>query len=140
MLYRAIPMILAAAALALGSAATLAAEEAKPATSSTTSPATKPATKPAASAPAKASKDAAGKTTPTVKKPKPVDINNATVDQLTAVPGLDRAHAMKIVSNRPYPTRAWLVTKGILSEAKYAEVKDHLIATPNTSPKAPTSK
>ena len=74
------------------------------------------------------------------KKPKRVDINSATVEQLAAVPGLDKAHAMKIVSNRPYPTRAWLVTKGILTEAKYAEVKDHLVATPSTSPKAPAKK
>lgn len=128
MSYRVIPMIAAAAALALASAAAIAAEEAKP------------ATKPAAATPAKSSKDSGGNTKATAKKPKPVDINNATEDQLTAVPGLDRAHAMKIVSNRPYPTRAWLVTKGVLSEAKYAEVKDHLVATPNTSPKAPTSR
>ena len=73
-------------------------------------------------------------------KPKPVDINNASVEQLARVPGLDKAHAMKIVASRPYPTRAWLVTKGILSETKYAEVKGYLVATPNTSPRAPTTK
>lgn len=128
MQYRPIPLILTAALLVLGGPSALAADEAKP------------ATKPAASTPAKPSKDGAAKTPATAKKPKPVDINNASVEQLTDVPGIDRAHAMKIVSNRPYPTRAWLVTKGVLTETKYAEVKDYLVATPNTSPKAPTKK
>jgi DNA uptake protein ComE-like DNA-binding protein len=118
--YRAIPALLTLAVLAVGASSVLAAEE------------TKPATKPSASAQAKAA--------PKAKEPKPVDINTASVEQLAEVPGLDKAHAMKIVSNRPYPTRAWLVTKGILSEAKYAEVKDHLVATPNTSPRAPSKK
>jgi competence protein ComEA len=70
------------------------------------------------------------------KKPKPVDINSASVEQLAKVPGLDKAHAMKIVAHRPFPTRAWLVTEGILSEAKYAEVKDYLVATPPAPAKA----
>ena len=110
-----------------------------------------PATKPAASAPATSSKDSASKPAATwmtgtskpaatPKKPKPVDINTASVEQLAAVPGIDKAHASKIVSNRPYPTRAWLVTKGIFTEEKYAEIKDYLVATPNTSPKSPTKK
>jgi competence protein ComEA len=93
-----------------------------------------------AAPPATAAKEGATKPAPKAKKPTPVDINNASVEQLAKVPGLDKAHAMKIVAHRPYPTRAWLVTKGILSEAKYAEVKVYLVATPNTSPKAPTTK
>jgi len=126
MQYRAISQLLTAAILALGSHTSLAADPAKP------------ATKPAASAPSTSSKDGASKPATTAKKPKPVDINTASVEQLDAVPGIDKAHAMKIVTNRPYPTRAWLVTKGIFSEEKYAEVKDYLVATPNTSPKSPT--
>ena len=127
MQYRAISLFLTAA-LGLGAHGAWAADPAKP------------ATKPAASAPATSSKDGASKPAATAKKPKPVDINTASVEQLDAVPGIDKAHAMKIVSNRPYPTRAWLVTKGVFSEEKYAEVKDHLVATPNTSPKSPTVK
>ena len=127
MRYRALPLLLTAAALTLGASPAWSADEAKP------------ASKPAASAPS-AAKDAPPKPAAKAKKPKPVDINTATVEQLAAVPGLDKAHAMKIVSNRPYPTRAWLVTKGIVSETKYAEIKDHLVATPNTSPRAPVKK
>lgn len=118
--------VLLAAALALGGHAALAAADAQP------------AAKPAATA--QASKAGAVKTAPKANKPMPVDINNASVEQLAAVPGLDRAHAMKIVANRPYPTRAWLVTRGILSETKYAEVRAYLVATPNASPKAPSAK
>jgi hypothetical protein len=128
MQYRLISVLLAVAALALGANAARAADEAKP------------AAKPATSTQKAAPKSAAAKPADQAKKPKRVDINSATVEQLAAVPGLDKAHAMKIVSNRPYPTRAWLVTKGILTEAKYAEVKDHLVATPSTSPKAPAKK
>jgi competence protein ComEA len=93
----------------------------------------KPAT--AATKPAQP-EEAQAKPTPKAKKPKPVDINSASVEQLAKVPGLDKAHAMKIVAHRPFPTRAWLVTEGILSEAKYAEVKDYLVATPPAPPKA----
>jgi competence protein ComEA len=127
---RARPLFLTLAALVLTSPSAMAAAEAG-------APA-----KPVVAAPAKATatREGEAKPAPKAKKPKPVDINNASVEQLAKVPGLDKAHAMKIVAHRPYPTRAWLVTKGILSEAKYAEVKVYLVATPNTSPKAPTTK
>lgn len=130
MKFGAIRLFLTVAALALASPSTMAAGEAA-------APAKAPAAAPAR-APTTAAKE--GAATPKVKKPRPVDVNNASVEQLAKVPGLDKAHAMKIVAHRPYPTRAWLVTKGILSEMKYAEVKDYLVATPNTSPRAPNAK
>jgi competence protein ComEA len=124
---RAIRLFVTVAALVLASPSAVAAAEASA------------PSKPVVAAPTKATttapKEGAAK-----PKPKPVDINNASVEQLAKVPGLDKAHAMKIVASRPYPTRAWLVTKGILSETKYAEVKDYLVATPNTSPRAPSTK
>jgi competence protein ComEA len=124
---RAIRLFVTVAALVLASPSAVAAAEA--------SAPSKPVVAAPTRAPTTAAKEGAAK-----PKPKPVDINNASVEQLAKVPGLDKAHAMKIVASRPYPTRAWLVTKGILSETKYAEVKDYLVATPNTSPKAPTTK
>lgn len=130
MKFGAIGPFLTVAALALASPSTMAAGEGA-------APAKAPAVAPAR-APTTAAKE--GAATPKAKKPKPVDVNNASVEQLAKVPGLDKAHAMKIVAHRPYPTRAWLVTKGILSETKYAEVKDYLVATPNTSPRAPNAK
>lgn len=144
MQHRAIPLILTVAALALGANTAVGADAAKsPAKPAASAPATKskeaPATK-SKEAPATKSKEAPAQAKPAAKKAKPVDINSATVEQLAEVPGLDKAHAMKIVSNRPYPTRAWLVTKGVLSELKYAEIKDFLVASPNTAPKAPVRK
>lgn len=125
----ALPLILTLAALALASPAMASSDASAPA---------KPASAAPAKAPTPASKDGAAKPAPQVKKLKPVDINSASVEELAKVPGIDKAHAMKIVANRPFPTRSWLVTKGILNETKYAEVKDYLVATPNTSPRAPS--
>lgn len=129
---RAIHLFLTVATLALASPLAMAAAEAS-------APA-KPVVAPLARSPDTTAKEGQAKPAPKKNKPKPVDINNASVEQLAKVPGLDKAHAMKIVAHRPYPTRAWLVTQGILSETKYAEVKDYLVATPNTSPRAPATK
>jgi competence protein ComEA len=76
------------------------------------------------------------KSAPTAKKPARVDINSATVAQLKKVPGIDAAHAEKIVRNRPYPTRSHLVTKEVLSYDAYMAVKDYLVANPPEPSKA----
>ena len=107
-----------ASALLLGTSLAQAAEEAKPAAKPATAQPAKP--QPKSSAPA--------------KKPKPVDINSATAEQLKMVPGVDEALAMKIVQNRPYPTRAYLVTKGIYSQDDYYKVKDYFVAAPPAAP------
>jgi predicted DNA-binding helix-hairpin-helix protein len=86
----------------------------------------KPAAKPAAAQPAKPQPKASAP----AKKPKPVDINSATAEQLKKVPGVDEALAEKIVKNRPYPTRAYLVTKGVYSQEEYYKVKDYFVAAP----------
>lgn len=103
-----------AGALLLGSSFAHAADEAKPAAKPTTSQPAQPPSK--ASAPA--------------KKPKPVDINSATAEQLKKVPGVDEALAEKIIKNRPYPTRAYLVTKGVYSQDDYYKIKDYVVAAP----------
>ena len=104
-----------AGALLLGSSFAHAADEAKPA-------AAKPATAQPAKPPPKASAPA--------KKPKPVDINSATAEQLKKVPGVDEALAEAIIKNRPYPTRAYLVTKGVYSQDDYYKIKDYFVAAP----------
>jgi len=118
MQYRWISMSLAGALLLVGSFAQ-AADDAKPAA--------KPATAQPAKAPATATAPA--------KKPKPVDINSATAEQLKKVPGVDDALVEKIVKNRPYPTRAYLVTKGIYSQDDYYKIKDYFVAVPPAAPK-----
>lgn len=69
------------------------------------------------------------------KKPKPVDINSATVAQLKTVPGIDEADAQRIVVNRPYMTRSHLVTKNVLSYETYLALKDYIVAVPPAPPK-----
>jgi hypothetical protein len=107
-------------ALLLGSPLAQATDEAKPAAKPATAQPAKP--QPKSNAPA--------------KKPTPVDINSATAEQLMKVPGVDEALAAKIVQNRPYPTRAYLVTKGIYSQEDYYKLKDHFVAVPPADPKA----
>jgi len=113
MQYRWISLSLAGALL-LGSSFAYAADEA--------SPAAKPATAQPAKPPPKASAPA--------KKPKPVDINSATAEQLKKVPGVDEALAEKIIKNRPYPTRAYLVAKGDYGQDDYYKIKDYFVAAP----------
>ena len=103
-----------AGALLLGSSFVQAADETKPAAKPATAQPAKPQPKPSAPA----------------KKPKPVDINSATAEQLKSVPGVDGVLAEKIVQNRPYPTRAYLVTKGVYSQEEYYKVKDYFVAAP----------
>ena len=121
--YRWISLSLASALL-LGTSFAQAADEAKPAT--------KPATAQPAKAPSKATAPA--------KKPKPVDLNGATIEQLMKVPGVDKALAEKIVMSRPYTTRAYLVTKGVYSQDDYYKVKDYFVAAPPAETKTKAKK
>lgn len=123
MLYRWISLSLAGALL-LGGSFAHAADE------------TKPAAKPATAQPAKPTP----KSSAPAKKPKPVDINSATAEQLKKVPGVDEALAEKIIQNRPYSTRAYLVTKGVYSQEDYYKIKDYFVAAPPAGTKASPKK
>jgi hypothetical protein len=63
-----------------------------------------------------------------VAKIKPVDINSASEKQLKKLPGIGDAEAKRIIANRPYASKAWLVTNGVIGEGPYSNIKNLIVA------------
>jgi DNA uptake protein ComE-like DNA-binding protein len=78
--------------------------------------------------PQKKSKTSDSSTAKNSKKADLVDINSATKDQLTALPGIGDAYSQKIVDGRPYNSKRDLLTRKVLPQATYDQVKDLIIA------------
>jgi competence protein ComEA len=57
-----------------------------------------------------------------------LDLNTATPEQLKALPGMGDAYVKRIVDGRPYTAKNQLVTRGILPEPAYEEIKEQIIA------------
>jgi len=57
-----------------------------------------------------------------------VDINTASVEQLTALPGIGEIYAKKIVDGRPYKSKHELVTRRIIPRTIYSKVRELVIA------------
>src|SRR5579859_229819 len=72
-----------------------------------------------------ADKPAAEKKT---KKADLVDINSATKDQLSALPGIGDAYSQKIIEGRCYHSKRDLLTKNIVPKATYDQIQDKIIA------------
>lgn len=99
---------------------------------------------PAASAPSAAMPSGHPASAATKKKPpaapvKLVDINSASRKELKTLTGVDDALADKIIANRPYLTKADLVTKGVMVEGPYVALKNKIVAGQKSPPKAKTS-
>lgn len=57
-----------------------------------------------------------------------VDINRATKAELKTLPGIQDPQADRIIAGRPYPTKARLVTRNILSAELYEAIKKRIVA------------
>jgi len=57
-----------------------------------------------------------------------LDINTATVRELTTLSGIDQSIAEKIVTERPYNRTDNLVEKNIIPQATYDKIKDQIVA------------
>lgn len=68
------------------------------------------------------------KTASTTKAAALLDINTATPEQLHQLPGIGPAYSQKIIAGRPYTRKDELVSKKILTQAKYDKIKDQIIA------------
>ncbi len=110
-------------ALALGLLAASVASAQSAATAAPATPAAKqqPAAKPAAPAPVKPA-------AASMKKAEVLDLNTATRDQLVALPGIGETYADAIIKNRPYKSKAELVSKKVIPSAAYKKVRAHVIA------------
>ena len=57
-----------------------------------------------------------------------LDINSATADELDALPGIGKAYSAAIIKGRPYKGKDDLVSKGIIPQSVYDNIKDKIIA------------
>lgn len=84
----------------------------------------------------------AGASAPKKRKPaapvKLVDINSAGRAELKTLPGVGDAEADKIIANRPYLSKAELVTKKVLPTGPFLSLKSRVVAMQKTQPKAKT--
>ena len=57
-----------------------------------------------------------------------MNINNATPDQLEALPGIDAARARRIIAGRPYRSSDDLVKRHLVTKAEYDRIAGQVVA------------
>ncbi len=67
-----------------------------------------------------------------VKRMPAVDINSASKETLTKLPGITEETAQKIIDGRPYKSKADLMKKSILTKAEYGKVRNRVVARQET--------
>jgi competence protein ComEA len=84
-------------------------------------------------------KKAATKPAATAKSA-PLDINSASKDQLSALPGIGDAYSQKIIDGRPYARKDQLVSKNVVPQATYDKIKGQITAKQAPAAKPATKK
>ena len=57
-----------------------------------------------------------------------IDLNSATAEKMSTLPGIDLKKANQIVKDRPYGSSHELVAKGILSESQFERISPQVTA------------
>jgi len=57
-----------------------------------------------------------------------IDINSASKEELSSLPGIGDVYSQKIIDGRPYHVKTDLKTKGIIPTATYAKISSMIIA------------
>jgi competence protein ComEA len=61
---------------------------------------------------------------------KPVDINSASKSELMKVAGISGEYADKIIAGRPYVSKADLVTRKVIPEGVFVQIKRQIVSLP----------
>ena len=65
---------------------------------------------------------------PAAKQPAPIDINSASREQLKTLPGVGDVEADRIISGRPYHSKADLAERDVIPTGVYVSLKGRIIA------------